>query len=205
MNGAVEQFGGGFNSAGLSLVFEARDLEASSNTPVTVLYDGSVTSSPAQVNFVAVNSVQLFGSIGAVVLTRTGSGWVRSTNPTTGTVSTRLIGKAGEGVDCTLTSSVTGKVTFLTGQVPVAGETVTVSYRGRRQVGGAGGGCGEYRDRGGGRRRWHGALGRACEPAGGADERGLRERGGGGVELCFGSCGGGIGELYRRQSRGRGR
>jgi hypothetical protein len=40
---------------------------------------------------------------------------------------TRLIGVAGEGVDCKV--STTGKVTFLAGRVPVAGELVTVTYR----------------------------------------------------------------------------
>ena len=40
---------------------------------------------------------------------------------------TRLIGVAGEGVDCT--SSTTGKITFFAGRVPVPGELVTVTYR----------------------------------------------------------------------------
>jgi hypothetical protein len=38
-----------------------------------------------------------------------------------------MIGVAGEGVDCHL--STTGKVTFFAGRVPVAGEIVTVLYR----------------------------------------------------------------------------
>ena len=37
---------------------------ASSNTPATVLYDGSVVSSPASWGFVAVNSIELIGSMG---------------------------------------------------------------------------------------------------------------------------------------------
>lgn len=40
---------------------------------------------------------------------------------------TRLIGVAGEGVDCTV--STTGKVTFFAGRIPGAGELVTVIYR----------------------------------------------------------------------------
>ena len=45
---------------------------------------------------------------------------------------TRLIGIAGEGVDCKV--SATGKVTFLAGRVPVAGELVTVLYRGQQRA-----------------------------------------------------------------------
>ncbi len=130
----VQAFGGGLVSAPAALVFEIRDEGSSSNTPITVLYDGTVASSPALVSFVAVNSVQLFGSIGNVLLTRTGSVWVRSLNATTGTPFTRLIGKASQGADCSVTSSATGKVTFFTGRAPAAGEYVTVSYRGRRRA-----------------------------------------------------------------------
>ncbi len=130
----VQAFGGGLVSAPAALVFELRDEGSSSNTPITVLYDGSVPSSPALVSFVAVNSVQLFGSVGSVLLTRTGSAWVRSVNATTGTPFTRLIGKASQGADCSVTSSATGKVTFFTGRAPAAGEYVTVAYRGRRRA-----------------------------------------------------------------------
>lgn len=132
--GAVQQFGGGLVDAPLSLVFELRDTGASSNTPVTVLLDTTLNSSPAQSTFVAVNSLQLFGSLTAVRVTRTGSAWLRTTDTTTGTVSTRLVGHANEGVDATLSSFVTAKVTFLPGRVPAAGELVTVSYRGCRRA-----------------------------------------------------------------------
>ncbi len=132
--GQVQAFGGGLVSAPAALVFEIRDEGSSSNTPITVLYDGTVASSPALVTFVAINSVQLFGSIGNVLLTRTGSAWVRSLNATTGTPFTRLIGKASQGADCSVTSSATGKVTFFPGRAPAVGEYVTVSYRGRRRA-----------------------------------------------------------------------
>ncbi len=128
---AVNQFGGGLVAAPMSVVFEVSDLGLSSNTPVTVLYDGAVTSSPASATLVAVNSVQLFGSVGAVRVNRTGTGWVRSTNPATGAVSTRLVGVAGTGTDCTLTgTTVTGRVTFFPGREPGVGEVVSVAYRG---------------------------------------------------------------------------
>ncbi len=134
VDGAVQSFGGGLVDAATALLFEIRDEGSSSNTPVTVLYDGSVTSSPAQCTFVAVNSIQLIGSIGSVRAFRSGSAWVLSADPTTGTVSTRTIGTAAEGVDCSVSPSVTGKVTFWPGRAPVANEFVTVLYRGRRRA-----------------------------------------------------------------------
>ncbi|MGH9595359.1 MAG: hypothetical protein ACRD3K_01040, partial [Edaphobacter sp.] len=131
VDGAVQSFGGGVVTAPMSLVFELQDLGASSNTPATVLYDGSVVSSSASCRFVAVNSVQLIGSMGYCRITQTGSAWVVSTLPT-GAKMTRLIGVAGEGVDCT--SPTTGKITFLSGRVPVAGELVTATYRVRQRA-----------------------------------------------------------------------
>jgi hypothetical protein len=127
VDGAVRSFGGGLVAAPMAVVFELQDLGAASNTPATVLYDGAVTSSPASCSFVAVNCVQLFGSMGYCRVTQTGSAWVVSTLPS-GVKETRLIGVAGEGVDCKV--SATGTVTFLAGRVPVANELVTVLYRG---------------------------------------------------------------------------
>ena len=126
VDGVVQAFGGGLVTAPMSVVFESQDLGAPSNTPATVLYDGSVVSSPASCSFVAVNSVQLIGSMGYCRVTQTGSAWVVSTLPS-GVKTTRLVGVAGEGADCTI--SATGKVTFFTGRVPAAGELVTVTYR----------------------------------------------------------------------------
>jgi hypothetical protein len=127
-----QQFGGAVAAAPMALVFEARDLSASSNTPVTVLYDGGLASSPAQVNVVAVNSLTLVGSLGSMNVTQSGSCWIRSTS-STGTQWTRLAGKAADGADCAVTSSAMGKVSFFSGRVPAPGETITVSYRGRRR------------------------------------------------------------------------
>ena len=126
VDGVVKSFGGGVVSAPMSVVFELQDLGLASDTPATVLYDGAVTSSPASCSFVAVNSVQLVGSMGYCRVTQTGSAWVVSTLPS-GVRMTRLIGVAGEGVDCKVSSA--GKVTFFAGRVPVAGELVTVTYR----------------------------------------------------------------------------
>jgi hypothetical protein len=126
VDGVVQAFGGGLVTAPMNVVFELQDLGVASNTPATVLYDGAVTSSPSSCSFVAVNSVQLIGSMGYCRVTQTGSAWVVSTLPS-GVKMTRLIGVAGEGVDCK--TSATGKVTFFAGRVPVPGEFVTVTYR----------------------------------------------------------------------------
>ncbi len=129
----VQQFGSGYNSAPISLVFEVRDEGVGSNTPATVLYDGADSTAPIKASLVAVNSVALTGSIGSLELTRTGTCWVRSTSAT-GDTWTRLIGKAAEGADCSVTSSVGGNVTFFNGRVPAVGETISVSYRGRKRA-----------------------------------------------------------------------
>jgi hypothetical protein len=126
VDGVITQFGGGLVSSPMQLVFDLQDLGNASNTPATVLYDGAITSSPASCTFAAVNSVELTGSVGFCSVIQTGSAWVVSTLPG-GTKQTRLIGVAGEGVDCKVTD--TGKVTFFAGRIPVAGETVTVFYR----------------------------------------------------------------------------
>jgi hypothetical protein len=129
----VQQFGGGDSSDPLSLVFEVRDEGLASNTPVTILYDGALASAPAQASLVLMNSLNLVASIGSLNVASTGSCWIRSTS-TTGTSWTRLIGTLAEGVDCSVTSSATGHVTFFNGRVPAAGEIVAVSYRGRQRA-----------------------------------------------------------------------
>jgi len=128
-------------SAPCDVVFELVDEGESSNTPATVLYDSAAATatlqgSPATCAFAVVNSTQIFGSIRAVNVTRTGSAWVVSTLPNS-TKQTRLIGAAGEGVDCEVsygTSAGTpGRVTFLAGRIPVVGEIVTVQYRNQQR------------------------------------------------------------------------
>jgi len=129
-DGVLESFGGDAITAPATLVFDLIDLGASSNTPATILYDGSaqapIASTPAVCTFAVVNVAQIFGSIGYTKVTQTGSSWAVSTLPS-GAVETRLIGIAGEGVDCSITAA--GKVTFFAGRIPVAGETITFSYR----------------------------------------------------------------------------
>ncbi|QHN01955.1 hypothetical protein FTO74_00095 [Granulicella sp. WH15] len=139
VDGVVTQFGGGLRAAPVTVVMDLIDLGAASNTPATVLYDGTtagaVANAPATCSFVPVNSVQLIGSVGFVRLTQVGSTWVTSTPPG-GATATRLMGTTGEGVDCKVAQdgSVSGKVTFFAGRVPVAGETIAVTYRGRNRA-----------------------------------------------------------------------
>ncbi len=138
VDGVVQTFGGGGAAeAAMQLVFELLDEGASSNTPATVLYDtaaagAGITGTPGTCVFTAVNSTGLVGSVGSVEVTRPGSLWVVSTLPN-GTQETRLVGTAGQGVDCEASygtsAGANGKVTFFAGRVPVAGERMTVSYR----------------------------------------------------------------------------
>ena len=122
----VQQFGGGLVSAPVSLVFDLQDMGLASSTPATVLYDGGASSSPATCTFGAVNSVNLLGSMGYSRATQTGTAWVAS-QPQGSAQYTRLIGVAGEGVDCKVER--TGKVSFYAGRAPLANELVTVTYR----------------------------------------------------------------------------
>ncbi|HXB61462.1 MAG TPA: hypothetical protein VNU94_01260 [Acidobacteriaceae bacterium] len=126
ISGAVTQFGGGLVSAPAAMVFELQDLGLASSTPATVLYGGAVSSSPAMCSFAPVNSTDLLGAIGYIRLTQNGSGWVVSTPPGSAT-GTRLIGVAGEGVDCSFSAA--GKLSFYAGRIPVANELIAVSYR----------------------------------------------------------------------------
>ena len=138
VDGVVESFGGGLVGAPMSMCFELIDLGVSSNTPATVLYDtafaGIVVNTPASCTFCAVDVVQMFGSMGYCRMTQTGSAWVVS-KPASGAGFTRLIGIAGQGVDCEITEAAgAGKVTFFAGRIPVAGETICVMYRTSRRA-----------------------------------------------------------------------
>src|SRR5260370_10123672 len=95
-DGAVPAFGGGLVAAPMAMVFELQDLGVSSNTPATVLYDGAVTESPASCSFVAVNSLQLFGSMGDCRGAQAGAGRGGGAASGGGGAATR-VGVAGGG------------------------------------------------------------------------------------------------------------
>ena len=158
----VETFGAADVGTGpMQAVFELVDEAACSNTAATVLYEtvqsGTlIVGVPGICSFIAVNSTNLYGSISSLQVTRPACFWVTSTYPN-GTQGTRLVGEAGQGVDCEVSygspsgtgseagTGVTvgtghtagsgsalgrlGKVTFFAGRVPVAGERITVQYR----------------------------------------------------------------------------
>ena len=129
---AIQQFGQGTIAAAVSVIFEARDQAAASNTPITVLFDGTLTASPAQATVVPINSLSLAGSISALTLTRTGTGWIRSTSAD-GTQFTRLTGKASDGADCFFSATAAAFV-FFPGRIPAPGEMIAISYRGRQRA-----------------------------------------------------------------------
>ena len=127
--------------APMDMVFEVLDEGAASSTPATILYDSTasgpaITSTPATCSFVLANATQMFGSISSVSVARTGSIWIVSTLPS-GSLQTRLMGVAGQGVDCSVSFGTAagspGKVTFLSGRIPAAGERITVRYRGQQR------------------------------------------------------------------------
>jgi hypothetical protein len=131
VEGGLRSFGGGAVAAPVWLVFEARDAGVSSSTPATVLYAGSLASSPGSCSFAVVDSVQLYGSIGRCSITQASGAWIVST-ATDGTQTVRVTGAAGDGVDCMVSPA--GRITFFAGRIPVAGERITVMYRGRRRA-----------------------------------------------------------------------
>jgi hypothetical protein len=131
VDGVIQSFGGGLVASPMALVFDLVDLGNASNTPATVLYDGAIATSPASCTFATVDSVALTGSMGFCTVKQTGSAWIVSTLPG-GATQTRLIGIAGQGVDCQMDT--TGKVTFFAGRVPEPGEIVTILYRTRSRA-----------------------------------------------------------------------
>ena len=119
-------FGGGLIQSAASLVFEVQDTTGGINQPTVVLYDGTITSSPATCVLSAVNSPAFIGSVQSVSLQQTGSAWVTSLQ-TGGSTFTRRLGLATIGADCRVTA--TGKLEFYATSVPQNGELVTLTYR----------------------------------------------------------------------------
>jgi hypothetical protein len=131
VDGDLRSFGGRAVAAPVALLFEARDADSSSNTPVTTLYSGAISSSPETCHFAAVNCAQMYGSVGQCSVTQAGSAWIVTT-AIDGTETVRVTGEPGDGVDCMITPA--GRITFFSGRIPLAEERITVMYRGRRRA-----------------------------------------------------------------------
>ena len=96
------------------------------NIGSTILYDGTISTSPSIANFACVNSTNLVGNIGYFKITQPGTMWIVST-PSSGPSFTRRIGQAIQGADCNILRD--GFVHFYKLAIPQPGETLAVSYR----------------------------------------------------------------------------
>ena len=124
-NGPISAGGDWVMSAGKIQMEVQQFVNGIGSTPVT-LYDGGVANLAGSCTAVPASSINLIGSMRAFHLTNLGSGWVVSTPPNGGAYS-RRVGTTAESAECHLDR--TGKITFYTGYIPVAGEQIAVSYR----------------------------------------------------------------------------
>ncbi len=121
-------YGGGMVQSPLQLLFELQDMALLPyvNIGSTILYDGSVASSPGIASFACVNSINLLGNIGYFKVTQPGTLWIVST-PSSGPPFTRRIGLANQGADCNVLRN--GFLHFYKLATPQPGETLAVMYR----------------------------------------------------------------------------
>jgi hypothetical protein len=124
--GAV--YGGGTVASPLQLLFELQDMALLPyvNIGSTILYDGSVPTSPGIATFACVNSLNLQGNIGYFKITQPGTMWIVST-PSGGASFTRRIGQANQGADCNVLRD--GFVHFYKLGTPQPGEMLAMTYR----------------------------------------------------------------------------
>lgn len=127
-SGGPTVFGGGTVPSPLQLLFELQDMALLPyvNIGSTILYDGTISSSPAIANFGCVNSFNLVGNIGYFKITQPGTVWIVST-PSGGSSYTRRIGLANQGADCNVLRD--GFIHFYKLGTPQPGETLAVTYR----------------------------------------------------------------------------
>jgi hypothetical protein len=123
-----EVYGGGTVAAPLQLLFELQDMALLPyvNIGSTILYDGSLSTSPAIGTFACIDSVNLQGSFGYFKITRPGTVWVVSM-PASGAPFTRRIGQANQGADCNVLRD--GFLHFYKLAIPQPGEILAVTYR----------------------------------------------------------------------------
>ena len=123
-------YGGNTIAASSRVVLEMQDTTGGASDVSTVLYDGSVASSPALATFAPVNSTNLSGSIASIHVAEAGSVWVISRDPG-GTTFTRKLGLATQGADARVER--TGKIHFYATAVPALNEAISVTYRTRHR------------------------------------------------------------------------
>ncbi len=123
-----EVYGGGTVQSPLQLLFELQDMALMPyvNVGSTILYDGTISTSPAIASFGCVNSVNLQGNVGYFKVTQPGTIWVVST-PSSGPSFTRRIGSNTQGADCNVLRN--GFLHFYALAIPQPGEMLAVSYR----------------------------------------------------------------------------
>ncbi len=121
-------YGGGTVQSPLQLLFEVQDMALLPyvNIGSTILYDGSIPSSPAIASFACVNSLNLQGNAGYFKVTQPGTMWVVST-PSSGAPFTRRIGSNTQGADCNVLRN--GFLHFYKLAIPQPGEMLAVTYR----------------------------------------------------------------------------
>jgi hypothetical protein len=121
-------YGGGTVPSPLQLLFELQDMALLPyvNIGSTILYDGTIPSSPAIASFACVDSLNLQGSIGYFKVTQPGTMWVVST-PSSGSSFTRRIGSNTQGADCNILRN--GFLHFYKLAIPQPGEMIAVTYR----------------------------------------------------------------------------
>lgn len=123
-----EVYGGGTVTAPLQVLFELQDMALLPyvNIGSTILYDGSLPSSPGIGTFACIDSVNLQGNFGYFKIVRPGTVWIVST-PSGGTPFTRRIGLANQGADCNVLRD--GFLHFYKLAIPQPGEILAVTYR----------------------------------------------------------------------------
>lgn len=124
--GVPVTFGGAELPCLANVVIELQNVSAGANGALTVLYDGSVSNSPAACTFMPLNSMTLAASIQSVNVTQTGSAWVVS-QPVGGATVTCRLGPVTNGSQCKVQTN--AKLKFYPASVPAAGELITVTYR----------------------------------------------------------------------------
>lgn len=125
-------YGGASISAKARVVLEVHDIDpanpGSLAAPSLVLLDGIIASLPAFARYVLVNAMAGEMQIRYTRLSRTVDAEVRTTIPGQST-RTRLVGAVSEGGECGVFDI--PQLRFHSQHVPVSGEKIGVSYRGR--------------------------------------------------------------------------